>query len=254
MQALRISLATVVALFAAADVARSQQFTPQFPTPQFGNPQQQQPRQQPGQQQQPRTNRPTQGNNGPAVVLPSDEKLLDLHKAFVAGAEKLAGEYEKANQMDKARACYAEIIRLVPTYTPAVEKMNVIKLKEESANKKPFDVFANKGWQDTGINVVAGKPISIKATGSWTMKMEYTLPPDGIEIPKELRNFPLGALVGKVMSSPTDEEAEVFLIGSGTKFTADKDGRLVLRIYDEKPEDNSGKMTTMIEGTFSLSK
>ena len=84
--------------------------------------------------------------------------------------------------------------------------------------------------------------------------MEYTLPPDGIEIPKELRDFPLGALVGKVMTSPDDEEAKVFLIGSGTKFTAEKDGRLVMRIYDSDPTDNNGKMSTMIEGTFMLAK
>lgn len=244
MQALRIFSAALVVALATTDVALSQQFGQQG--------QGQRPP-----QQQPRPNRPPGNNNGngpPPVVLPSDEKLLELHKAFVVGAEKLAAEYEKANQTEKARACYSEILRLVPTYTPAQSKMAEIRVKEESANRKPFDVFANKGWQDTGINVLAGKPVSIKAAGSWTMKMEYTLPPDGIEIPKELRDFPLGALVGKVMTAPDDEEAKVFLIGSSTKFTAEKDGRLVLRIYDSDPADNNGKMSTMIEGTFQLAK
>lgn len=243
MQALRISLAALVVVAATTDVALSQQNNQPGPRPNGqGQPQ--------GQGQ--RNNR--QNNGPPQVVLPSDDKLLALHKAFVEGAEKLAAEYEKTNQIDKARACYVEILRLVPTYGNAQTKMAAIQVKEESANRKPFDVFANKGWQDTGINVVAGKPISIKATGQWVMKMEYTLPPDGIEIPKELRDFPLGALVGKIMTSPTDEDAKVFLIGSGTKFTANQDGRLVLRIYDSDPEDNSGKMSTMIEGTFTQAR
>jgi hypothetical protein len=210
-----------------------------------------------GQQQppnRPRTGGPNgqnrQGNNQPTVQLPADERLIELHKTFVASAEKLAAEYERTNQQDKARVCYAEILRLVPTYTPAEEKLKAIRAKEEIADRKPFDVLANKGWQDTGVNVVAGKPISIKATGTWTMKMTYTLPPDGIEIPKELRDFPLGALVGKIMTSPTDDEAKVFLIGPATSFTAETSGRLVLRMYDSEPDDNIGKISTYIEGTF----
>ncbi len=199
-----------------------------------------------------RNNGPGNRNNDekPEVKLPDDPRLIEIHKAFVLSAEKLAAEYERTNQGDKARACYEEILRLVPTYAPAGEKLAVIQQKEATAEKRNGDVFANKGWQDVGINVVAGKPLSIKATGSWTMKMTYNLPPDGIEIPKELQTFPLGALVGKIATSPTDEEAKVFLIGSSTNLKAEQDGRLFLRIYDSDPDDNLGKITVLIEGTF----
>jgi hypothetical protein len=186
----------------------------------------------------------------PEVKLPDDPRLIDIHKAFVAAAEKLAAEYERTNNSDKARACYEEILRLVPTYTPAEEKLKVIQAKEATAERRAGEVFANKGWQDVGINVVAGKPLAIKATGSWTMKMTYVLPPDGIEIPKELQNFPLGALVGKIATSPTDEDAKVFLIGAATNIKAEQDGRLFLRIYDSDPDDNLGKVSVVIEGTF----
>lgn len=184
------------------------------------------------------------------VTLPDDPVLLELHKTFVLAAEKLAADYERKGQPDKARACYSEILRLVPTYTPAAEKLTVIQQKEAIAEHKTFEVMANKGWQDAGIGVIAGKPLSVKATGTWTIKMTYSLSADGIEIPKELRDFPLGALVGKIATSPTDEDAKIFLIGAAKSFTADKDGRLYLRIYDGETDDNLGKISTYIEGTY----
>jgi hypothetical protein len=190
-------------------------------------------------------------NNAPREVkLPDDPKLLELHKNFVLGAEKLAAEYERMNQIDKARNCYEEIIRLVPTYTQAAEKLATIKQKEATAEHRTIDIYANKGWQDVGVGVAAGKPVSIKASGSWTMKMQYNLSPDGIEIPKELQNFPLGSLVAKIATSPTDEEAKIINIGTSKSFTSDIDGRLYLRMYDSDPEDNLGKISVFLEGTF----
>jgi hypothetical protein len=42
----------------------------------------------------------------------------------------------------------------------------------------------------------------------------------------------------------------VFLIGSSTSFTAERDGRLFLRMYDSDPSDNLGKVSVYLEGTF----
>src|SRR5262245_35550310 len=35
--------------------------------------------------------------------MPTDPRLLAIHKEFVSKAEKLAGDYEKAKELDKAR-------------------------------------------------------------------------------------------------------------------------------------------------------
>lgn len=194
------------------------------------------------------------GNGGrrapPQVELPDDPKLLELHKNFVLAAEKLAGEYERGGQNDKARNCYSEILRLVPTYSPAEEKLAKIKEKEATAEKKLVDVYANKGWQDTGIQVIQGRPISFHSTGQWTFKMTYNLQADGLEIPKELRDFPLGSLIGLIAESTTDKDAKPFLVGADKSFEAPKSGRLFLRIYDSDPEDNMGRIGVMVEGTF----
>jgi hypothetical protein len=183
---------------------------------------------------------------------PEDPKIIKLYETMIFSMEKLAGEYEKANQNDKARDCYEEILRVAPKYTAVQDKLKAIKMKEAIAERKLFEVSANKSWQDTGINVVEGKPISIKATGTWGLKMSYTLPPDGIEIPEELRNFPLGALVGAIAEpGTTPEDLKPFLVGTSKNFDAAKSGRLLLRIYDSDPEDNTGKLSVVIEGTFA---
>jgi hypothetical protein len=239
-----IALAIAVATFCRA--ASAQQFRPQQPGMQRPG----------GNNNNNPNNQRNNGNNGnapdkPEVKLPEDPRLLDLHKNFVLGAERLASEYESKGQIDKARSCYEEIVRLVPTYTQAADKLAVIKQKEAVAEHRTIDVFANKGWQDAGVNIGAGKPVSLKATGAWTMKMSYAnLSPDGVEIPQELRNFPLGALVGMIAASPTEADAKVFIVGASTSFTADRDGRLFLRMYDSDPDDNLGKISVYLEGSF----
>src|SRR5262245_49187131 len=51
--------------------------------------------------------------------LPSDERLLALHRDFVKRAETLAKEYEGDKDWGKARTVYEEILKLVPQYAPA---------------------------------------------------------------------------------------------------------------------------------------
>ncbi len=213
--------------------------------------------------------------------LPEDQRLLKIHESFVKEAEKLALEYEKTNQFDKARSCYEEILRLVPVYTNAQSALDKVKTKQYSAETKKFDVLANKGWQDSGVIVGAGKPIIIRADGSWTFRMTLDLSADGIEIPKELQAFRLGALIGMIddgsgtamhstSNSREDRDGDggrgdggrsegdrsredkngPFLVGSQYEFTPEKNGKLLLRMYDADPTDNQGKMNVQISGSF----
>jgi len=191
-----------------------------------------------------------QGGNRPQFQLPDDKRLVEIHEKFVIDAEKLAADYERGGQIDKARVCYTEILRLVPTYTPAADKLAKIKEKEATAEKKLVDIYANKGWQDTGVVVTAGRPIAIRSSGQWTLKMTYNLQADGLEIPKELRDFPLGAMIGLIADSVDDKDAKPFLVGSEKSFDAPRTGKLFLRIYDSDTDDNVGRIGTIIEGSF----
>lgn len=193
----------------------------------------------------------------PPAPLPTDPRLLDIHREFVRKADRLAAEYEKAGEYDKARDVYIEVLRLVPTYTPAVEKMNRLHEQLATAERVVVDVFADREWQDTGISVIQGKPVRIQARGEWTFRMTYKLPADGVEIPEKLRDFNLGALVGvidpdnpKEIDEDNEEAAEPFLIGSKFEFDAPISGRLLLRMYDSDTADNAGKLSVEIKGTF----
>jgi len=181
--------------------------------------------------------------------LPDDPKLLELHKDFVLKAEKLAKEYEREDEPEKARVCYEEILRLVPGYPKAEAMLAKMRLDEATADHKSLVVHANRGWQDTGVDVIAGKPVAIRSAGTWTFRITAPLSPDGMAIPEELRDFNLGSLIGAVVDGDPND-AKPFFVGSNTEFVAETSGRLILRMYDSDPEDNAGKLEVEILGTF----
>ncbi|HWA98706.1 MAG TPA: hypothetical protein VG713_09445 [Pirellulales bacterium] len=182
--------------------------------------------------------------------LPDDKRLLEIHKKFVVDAEKLALDYEREKKLDKARVCYEEILRLVPTYAAAQTALDRVKGAQYSAEKKQLDIMANKGWQDTGVVVSEGLPIHIRADGSWTFRMTHEVSGDGMEVPEELQEFKLGSLVGMVDDGTNSKDNKPFLVGSQYEFTAEKTGKLLLRMYDSDPSDNMGKLNVTIAGTF----
>lgn len=194
------------------------------------------------------------------VKLPDDPRLLTLHKNFVDAAMTLAAEYERTQQGDKARTCYAEILRLVPGYTPAQEKLDKLHEKEATAERKLFVVKAGDGWQDTGITLVQGKPVVLKAEGTWRFMMSYQLDADGIPIPEELRDFNLGALIAAIRpldasaadkpDKDKEKEQRPFVVGKQKEIVAPYSGRLFLRMYDADNSDNTGTISVTITGTF----
>ena len=206
-----------------------------------------------GQQGQGQNRNNNNQNNQPEEVRLDDQRLIELHKQFIDNVEKLATEYEKKGELEKARHCYEQVLRLIPQYTTAKDKLDGVKTREATAERKVVDVFANKEWQDSGITIGEGKPVSIKASGQWKIRIDYDLAPDGVEIPKELRDFNLGALVGMIVTDPNSSDLKdnpVFLVGSSYSFTAKQTGRLYLRMYDADPKDNLGKLSVEITGSF----
>ncbi|MDX1963756.1 MAG: hypothetical protein SFX18_11420 [Pirellulales bacterium] len=181
--------------------------------------------------------------------VPTDPKLQVLYKDFVEKTVKLAQEYEKANDLDSARICYEEILYLFPDYEPAKLKLNEYLQREASAQKKVVDVFANKDWQDTGLVVIAGKPLVFTAEGSWIFNISYKIGPDGVPIPEDLRDFNLGALIGMI-DTGNPKENKAFVIGQSLKLIPKLSGRLLVRIYDSDVSDNAGKLQLEVQGTF----
>jgi len=185
--------------------------------------------------------------------LPDDKKLLSLPLDFVKKAEKLANEYEGTKDWGKARAVYEEILKLVPQYPNANAKLAEMIQREAGAQKTVINVKADAAWQDSGIELIEGKPIIIQVSGTWVFHLEVETTADGLAIPKELRDFPLGCLVGMI---PSDDPklAKPFVLGSGKQFISDRNGKLFLRMYDTDPRDNRGSLKVEIHGTFKGGK
>lgn len=186
--------------------------------------------------------------------LPSDPVLLNLHKEFIAKAEKLAVEYERKKDFAKAREVYESLVRLVPKYGAAEAGLNRILANQRAQDRKLVKVLATGGWQDSGVTLREGMPVSIEVKGSW--KVVFETGAKGLEIPNELRpkdnRIKLGTLIGIVANTPAElNEGQPFVVSSGMSFNAKKTGRLYLRMFDIDPTDNEGNLFVLIQSTFA---
>lgn len=189
--------------------------------------------------------------NQPA--LPSDPELLSLHREFIVKAEKLAGEYERKKQYDKAREVFEAMNRLVPKYPDAEAGVKRMLQMQSMQDRKLTKVQASSGWQDSGAVLQKGMPVHIEVKGSWTVVLETG--PEGVEIPDKMRprdsRIKLGTLIGIIAASPGElESGQPFIVQPATDLVADKTGHLFLRMFDIDPADNQGEMIVLIQSTF----
>lgn len=101
-----------------------------------------------------------------------------------------------------------------------------------------IDIFANQGWQDTGVSISERDVVIIDyIQGKWT-------PRKGVQDPISARGYDgniddfikgsrLAALIGKLGD-------DLFVVGEEKEFVAQRGGRLFLRINDSVLDDNEG--------------
>lgn len=186
--------------------------------------------------------------------LASDPRLQKLQKTFVIDAARLAQEYERKKDIEGARSCYEYILRVVPNHPAAKEALDRIRGEELTAEKVKKQIKATEGWQDTGVDVIAHRPITIHAEGRWTIKMEAEVKASGWEIPEELKDFKLGCLIGKIVTGGNPDDNKPFEVGEDTEIVPDASGRLLLRMFDSDTHDNKGILSVEINGTFKKAK
>ena len=187
-------------------------------------------------------------------VLPNDPQLLSLHREFITKAEKLATEYERKKQFDRAREVYESLVRLVPKYDKAEEGLKRILTTQAMKERKLAEVLAAREWQDSGATIQQGMPVHFEVKGTWKVVCETG--PEGVRIPDEMRprnnRIQLGTLIGTIVTNPAElKDAKPFIVTPGQDLIADKTGRLYLRMFDLDPTDNEGKMYVMIQSTFA---
>lgn len=192
-----------------------------------------------------------------------DKQHDDIVKDFVTRTHKLALQYQQAGQYNKAKDTLDLILKVSPDDPQAKALLDKMHKQELSENKKVFKVLANKGWQKTGVQVVEGKPFVIQAEGEWVFVMRRTVNPDGLEMPDDMKKFPLGSLIGAIDAEEPAPAAPApkkggnrekdagrpFLVGAQKTFDrAPATGMLFLKIHDTEENDNQGQLTVTISG------
>tara|TARA_R110002049_G_scaffold27321_2_gene94008 strand:- start:75907 stop:76677 length:771 start_codon:yes stop_codon:yes gene_type:complete len=206
------------------------------------------------QQTQKRIQQQLQAASESQPAMPEDPQLLALHKEFIGKAEKLAAEYERKNQLDRAREVYESLVRLVPKYDKAESGLKRILNAQAKTDRKVAEIQASRSWQDTGASLVLGMPVQVEIKGTWKVVVETG--PAGVQIPEAMRpsnsKIKLGTLIGIIANSAADlEEAKPFVLDPEQDFIAPKSGRLFLRMFDIDPSDNEGKLYVMIQSSFA---
>lgn len=182
----------------------------------------------------------------------TDPQLITLHREFLVKLEKAALEYEEKEQLAKAVEAYNAILRILPDHPGANQGLQRIFNRVATEDREVVTVHANKAWQNTGVILQKGTPARIVAKGTWGFTLEMELTPEGITIPKELKNYKMGALIGIILA-PGDKKIEAedsFHVGNAKEFIVPKSGALYLRMYDIDPRDNKGELDVLIQSTF----
>jgi hypothetical protein len=141
---------------------------------------------------------------------------------------------------------------LVPQYPPARAKVSEMFHMEATQRQALVSLKATEKWKDSGVVLQAGKPVTIRAAGTWTFKLTAQSGPQGLRIAEEYRDFDPGALVGMIVPNIVEDPKDIkpFMIGAEKQFLAPVSGKLMLQMYDNDLRDNEGEITVEITGTF----
>ncbi len=108
-------------------------------------------------------------------------------------------------------------------------------------------VAGDQSWTDTGIDVVLGKKVAIKASGEVFANATVSGGPDGVPGHPEWAKYNVVpdaqhvALIGKI-----GEDGTPFLVGADTSFVVRVDGRLFLGPNDRDTRNNRGEFVATV--------
>jgi len=124
----------------------------------------------------------------------------------------------------------------------------------QGQREKTVEVAANQRSVDTGIDLRAGAPITISATGRIVAGSRVgEVGPDGARAggfssvisTRPVPNAGVGALIGFIRMA-NGNLSPPYLIGSNLATSAPMDGRLILAVNDDNYNDNTGSFSVRI--------
>lgn len=128
---------------------------------------------------------------------------------------------------------------------PVLPKPTATPVQPTPTPTVDFTIFADRAWQDSGVNIETGDMVSIKyLEGTWQIDPTYQAVDAtgyfGQSYSGLVQDAPVGALLAHVGNG------KAFLVGTSTSYTASDSGRLYLQINDGLFSDNSGSVKVQI--------
>lgn len=119
-----------------------------------------------------------------------------------------------------------------------------------------IEVYANKNWQDTGVEIKQGETITIHyVSGEWSPFFGYYTDGQGCTDPdvctqdlSVLENFP-DNIVGGIHATliARISQGPIFVVGNEITFEAENTGELMLRMNDKSTSDNFGSLIVSVK-------
>ena len=108
-------------------------------------------------------------------------------------------------------------------------------------------IYAYRDWQSTGLRVHQGDRLILEAKGSWLYTPQEYHGPQGHRHYRAPSFYPLPSVPGGALIGRIGEAGEPRYVGDGTRWRAQSDGMLYLRIDDDILSDNEGYVTVSIQ-------
>jgi glucose dehydrogenase len=107
-------------------------------------------------------------------------------------------------------------------------------------------IYAYRDWQSTGVRLLAGDEVTIRAEGRWLYTPDEYHGPEGHPRFPAPAFYPVSGTAGGVLIGRIGPSGVPFVVGRRTRTYAADSGMLYLRINDDRLTDNDGHITAEI--------
>lgn len=187
-----------------------------------------------------------------------DFKAEKAEQEYLKTLVDLAGDYEKAGDIERSKEMLNAILKLKPDTDSIKQKLKAFEEEVFDRKSTVIDLDVSQGWINAGVLVTKDMPVRVQADGSYRMMINEELGPQGYkqnDATKDLvAGIPAGALVGMIAPSARRKNQKPpapFLIGDAKELKPDESGILFLRVNAPPQAKCTGKLKVKLSGNIS---
>lgn len=208
---------------------------------------------------------PAWGQTGAKKQTPANTRTLDataqkLESDFLNGLSDLAGSYEEAGDVEKAKSMLQAILKVRPDAAQIKERLAAIEEAVFKDQQDVVDLDMSKGWVSTGVLVEKGKKVRLEAAGTYKLLLNDSVGPEGYRSEDGEAVFdaaPIGSLIGMVITPGTTpaytkgQGPQPFPIGEKKEVAPGGTGLLVVRANAPAGAKCVGRLKVRVSGNFT---